>query len=174
MNCFIFVEEFNDPSISDVRKQVRCDVCQELVDYSDVEVVHQISDYPQDNNGDDTSDDDDQEELCDAGNFKEDSDKYMGSNNDSVSSGDQDDLMVRTNTDTICIDDSLLDSSGCSGKNCRKKPIYDYFPALPTEVVPINLPFSTKDIICRFEMNDGVEVADDNIPVYLLKIPSGK
>ncbi len=75
MNCYIFVEESNDPSISDVRKQVRCDVCQELVDHSDVKVVDQITDYPQDNNEDDTSDDDAKEELHDAGNFEEDSDQ---------------------------------------------------------------------------------------------------
>ncbi len=44
--------------------------------------------------------------------------------------------------------------------------------SIPTK--PINLAFSTKDIICMFEMNDGVEVADNNIPVDLLKIPGKK
>ncbi len=120
MNCYIFVEESVYLSISDVRKQACCDVCQELVDHGDVEVVDQIPDYPQDNNEDETSDDDDQGELSDAGNFEEDSDKYMGSDNDSASSGDQDDLMVRTNMDTICLDDNLLDSGGRSDKNCTK------------------------------------------------------
>ncbi len=47
MNCYIFVKESNDPSISDVRKQVCCNVCQEQVDHSDVEVVDQIPDNPQ-------------------------------------------------------------------------------------------------------------------------------
>ncbi len=53
------MEESNDPSVSDVRKQVCHNVCQELVDHSDGEVVGQIPYYPQDNNEDDTSDDDD-------------------------------------------------------------------------------------------------------------------
>ncbi len=44
--------------------------------------------------------------------------------------------------------------------------------SIPTK--PINLPFSTKDIICMFEMNDRFEVAEDNIPVDLLKIPGKK
>ncbi len=170
MNCNIFVEESNDLSISDVRKQICFDVCQKLVDHSDVEVVDRIPDHPQDNNEDDTSDDYDQEELSDADNFEEDSYKYMGSDNDSVGSGNQDDLMVMTNTDTICLNDNLLDSGGRFSKNCTKKSNYDNFPSLPTEFIPINWPFSAKDIISRFEMNNGVEVADDNIPVDLLKI----
>ncbi len=73
MNCYIFVKESDDPSISDVRKQVCCDVCQEQVHHSDVEVEDQISDNPEDNNKDETSNDDDQEELSNAGNFQEDS-----------------------------------------------------------------------------------------------------
>ncbi len=110
-------------------------------------VVDQIPDHPQDNNEDDISDDDDQEELSDAGNVKEDSNKYMGSDNGSVCSGNQDDLMVRTNTDTICLNDNLLNLGGHSGKNHTKKSIYDNYPSLPTEVIPISSPFSTKDII---------------------------
>ncbi len=47
MNCSIFVKESDDLSISDVRKQVHCNVCQEQVDHSDVEVVDQIPDDPQ-------------------------------------------------------------------------------------------------------------------------------
>ncbi len=102
--------------------------------------MDQIPDYPQDNNEDDTSDDEDREEISDAGNFEEDSDKYMGSDNDSVGSGNQDDLMVRTNTDTICLDDNLLNSGGRSSKNRTKKSIYDNYLALPTKVIPINSP----------------------------------
>ncbi len=63
------VKESNDPYISDVRKQVHCNVCQELVDHSDVEVVDQIPDKNQDNSDDDTSDDYDKEKLSDVGNF---------------------------------------------------------------------------------------------------------
>ncbi len=84
----------------------------------------------------------------------------MGSDNYSVNSCNQDNLMVKINTDTICPDDILLDSGGHSSKNCTKKSIYDTYQALSTEVVPINLTFSMKDIICSFEMNDWVEVAD--------------
>ncbi len=98
----------------------------------------------------------------------------MGSDNDSINSCDQDYLMVKTNMDTICPNDDILDSGGHFGKNCTKKSIYDTYTALSTEVVPINLPFSTKDIICSFEMNNGVEVADDDVPVDLLKITGKK
>ncbi len=61
----------DDLSISDVRKQVCCNLCQELVDCCDVEVVDQIPDKNQDNNDDDTSNDYDQEKLSDVGNFEE-------------------------------------------------------------------------------------------------------
>ncbi len=47
MNCYIFVNESDDPSISDVRKQVRCNICQEIVNHSDVEVVDCIPFDPQ-------------------------------------------------------------------------------------------------------------------------------
>ncbi len=70
MNCHIFVKESNDPSISNVRKQVCHNVCQELVDHSDVEVADQIPDNPEDNNEDESSNNDDQEKLSDAGDFQ--------------------------------------------------------------------------------------------------------
>ncbi len=50
------VNKSDDLSISDVRKQVCHNICQELVDHNDLEVVHQIPDKNQDNNDDDTSD----------------------------------------------------------------------------------------------------------------------
>ncbi len=75
MNCNIFVKESNDPSISDVRKQVCCNLHQEVVDHSDVEVVDHIPDNPQDNNEDKFSDNDDQEKLSNSGNFQQDSNK---------------------------------------------------------------------------------------------------
>ncbi len=68
----------------------------------------------------------------------------MGSDKESVSSGDQDDLIEKTNLDTIYHKDNLINSGGCLQKNCTKKSIYDDYPALPTEIIPINLPFSTK------------------------------
>ncbi len=82
--------------------------------------------------------------------------------------------MVKTNKDTICLDKDLLDSGGHSGNNLTKKSIYVTYPALSTEVVSINLPFSTKDIFCSFGMNDGVEVTADDVPVDLIKIPGKK
>lgn len=42
MRHYIFVQEFDDPSISDIRKQVRRDVCQELVDHSDVDTLGSV------------------------------------------------------------------------------------------------------------------------------------
>ncbi len=82
--------------------------------------------------------------------------------------------MEKTNLDTIYHKDNLINSGGCLQKNHTKKSIYDDYPLLPTEVIPINLPFSTKDIICSFEMNNGVDIAEDNIPLDLLKIPGKK
>ncbi len=91
MICFLFFKESNDPSISNVRKQVCCNVCKEVVHHSDVEVVDSIPDDPWDNYKDKSSDDEDQDELNDAGNLQENSDKYVDSDDDSVDSGDQDD-----------------------------------------------------------------------------------
>ncbi len=136
--------------------------------------MDQIPDNPQDNNEDETSDNDDQEELSNAGNFQEDSYKNVDYDNDSVGSGDQDELMLKTNTDTICFNDNILNSGGHAGKNCTKKSIYYNYLSLPTEVIPINSPFSTKDIISSFEMNNGAEVAEAKIPLDLVKIPDKK
>ncbi len=47
MICYLFFKESDDPSISDVRKQVCHKVCKEVVHHSDVEVVDRIPDYPQ-------------------------------------------------------------------------------------------------------------------------------
>ncbi len=82
--------------------------------------------------------------------------------------------MLKTNTDIICLNDNILDSGGHSGKNCTKKSIYDNYMSLPTEVIPINSPFSTEDIIFSFEMNDGVELAEDDVPLDLVKVPGKK
>ncbi len=161
-------------SISDVRKQVCCNVCQELFDHSDVEVVNQNPDYPQDNNENDAIDSYDKEKLRDVGNFEENLDNSMGSDEESVGSSNEDNLMEKTNFDTIYHKDNLINSVGFLGKNCTKKSIYDDYPALHTEVIPINLPFSMKYIICSFEMNNGVDFAEDNIPLDLLKIPGKK
>ncbi len=59
MICYIFFEKSYDPSISDVRKQVCCNVCKEVVNHSDVEVVDRIPDNPQDNDEDKSSEDED-------------------------------------------------------------------------------------------------------------------
>ncbi len=94
----------------------------------------------------------------------------MDYDNDSVSSEDQDELMLKTNTDTMCLNDNIVNSGGHSGKNCTKKSIYEDYPAIPTEVIPINSPFSTKDIISSFELNHGVELSKDDVPLDLIKI----
>ncbi len=69
MICYLFFKESDDPSISDARKQVRCNVCKEVVHHSDVKVVNCIPDNPQDNDKDESSDNEDQDELNDAGNL---------------------------------------------------------------------------------------------------------
>ncbi len=51
---------------------------------------------------------------------------------------------------------------------------YNDYLALPTEVIPIDSPFSTKDIMSSFQLNDGVEVSEDDIPLDLLKIHGKK
>ncbi len=90
MNCYIFAKESHDPSISDVRKQFHCYICQEILDHSDVEVVDCIPNNPQDNDEDEFTDDDDQEKLSNSGDFQQDSDKVVDHDNDSVGSEDQD------------------------------------------------------------------------------------
>ena len=69
MICYLFFKESDDPSISDVRKQVCCNVCKEVVHHNDVEVVDRIEDDPQDNDEDESSNDEDQDELNDAKNL---------------------------------------------------------------------------------------------------------
>ena len=98
----------------------------------------------------------------------------MDNCNDSVGSEDQDELMLKTNTDTICLNDNFEKTGKRSGKNRTKKSIYEDYPVLPTDVIPINLPFSTKDIISSFELNHGVEVTEDDAPLDLIKIPDKK
>ena len=98
----------------------------------------------------------------------------MENDNDYVGSEDQDDLMSKTTMDTICLNDNILNYGGRSGKNCTNKSIYEDYLAIPTEVIPINLPFSTKDIISSFELNHGVELSKDDIPLDLIKIPGKK
>ncbi len=61
-----------------------------------------------------------------------------------------------------------------SGKNCTKKSIYEDYPVFPTDVIPINLPFSMKDIISSFELNHGVEVTKDDARLDLIMIPGKK
>ncbi len=69
MNCYIFFKESYYRSIFDVRKQVCCNICLEIVDHRNVEVVDRIPDYPQDNNEDESSANDDQEKLSNSGDF---------------------------------------------------------------------------------------------------------
>ncbi len=71
MTCYIFVKESDDHSISDVSKQVCCSVCQELVNHSDVEVVDQIPDNPEDKDEDETSDDDDPDKVSNSGDIQQ-------------------------------------------------------------------------------------------------------
>ncbi len=73
-----------------------------------------------------------------------------------------------------CLNDNIVDSGRRSGKNHTKKSIYEDYPVIPTEVIPINLPFSTKGIISNFELNHGVEVSEDDAPLDLIKIPGKK
>ena len=98
----------------------------------------------------------------------------MDSADDSVDSGDQDDFMLKTSTDTICLNANTVDSGGHSSKNHTKKSIYKDYLAIPTEVIPIDLAFSTKDIISSFELNHGVELSEDDAPLDLIKIPGKK
>ncbi len=132
MICYLFFKESEDPSFSDVRKQVHHNICKEVVYHSDVEVVNFFPDDPQDNDEDESSDDEDQDELNDAGNLQESSDKCVDSDDDSINSEDQDDFMLKTTTDTICLNDNIVDSGRCSGKNRTKKSIYEDYPAIPT------------------------------------------
>ncbi len=144
MICYIFVKECNDLSISDVKKRVHHSVYQELINHSDVEVVDQIPDNPEDNDEDETGDDDEQEKLSDSGDIQQDSDEDVDYDHDSISLGDQDELMLKTNLDTILLNDNIINFGGCSGKNPTKKSIYEDYPTLPTEVIPINSPFQQK------------------------------
>ncbi len=145
-----------------------------MINHSDVEVIDRIPDDPQDNDEEESSKDEVQDKLIDAGNLQESSDEYVHSDDDSDDSADQDNFMLKTTTDTICLKDNIVDSGRRSNKNRMKKSIYDEYPALPTEVIPVNLPFCTKDIVSSFELKHGVEVSDDDAPLDLLKIPGKK
>ncbi len=59
MSHHLFFTESNDLSISNVMKQVCCNVCKEVVHHSDVEVVNCIPEDPQDNDEDKSSEDED-------------------------------------------------------------------------------------------------------------------
>ncbi len=65
---------------------------------------------------------------------------------DSLGSDDQDGFTLNTATDTICLNDNLEKSGERSAKNRKKKSKYEDYPVLPTDVIPINLPFSTRKI----------------------------
>ncbi len=146
-----------------------------MVHHSDIKIANRIPDDPQDNYKDESSDDEDQDELIDACNLEENSDKYVDFADDSVNSEDQDAFMLKTMTDTNCLNDNSENFGRHSCKNRTKKSKYEDYPVLPTEVIPINLPFCTKDIISSFELNHHVEVdVSERDPIYdLLKI-SGK
>ncbi len=145
-----------------------------MVHHRDIEVVDHIPDDPQDIDKDESSDNDDQDELIDASNLQENSDKEVDFADDSVDSEGQDVFMLKTTIDTNCLNDNIKNSGRCSGKNHTKKTIYEDYPVLPTEVIPINLLFSTKDIISSFKLNHGVEVTEDDAPLDLIMIPGKK
>ena len=92
---------------------------------------------------------------------------------DFIASEDQDAFMLKTATDTICLNDTFKKSGDRSSKNHKKKSKYEDYPVLPNNVIPVNLPFATKDIISSFELNHGVEidVSEDEDLYKLLKIP---
>ncbi len=91
---------------------------------------------------------------------------------DSIASEDQDAFMLKTATDTICLNDNFESSGKRSGKNRTNKSKYEDYLVLPNNVIPVNLPFATKDIISSFELNHGVEidVSKDELLYKLLKI----
>lgn len=171
-NFFLF-KESDDPSISDIRKQVHRENRQELINHSDVELVDQVPDDPEDDDDDDASLEENQDHPNDAVAFEGVSNQHSGSDNHSVGSDDDDDLMVKNDGNTARLETNLDDSEHISGKNCTKKSPHDSYPSLSVLPVPINLPFTTKDVLSTFEMNDGVEVTEDELPVELISI-SGK
>ncbi len=61
-----------------------------------------------DNDKNESSDDEDQDELNNAGNLQESSDKCVDSDDDSVDSEDQDDFMLKTTTDTILLSETKI------------------------------------------------------------------
>ena len=64
-------------------------------------------------------------------------------------------------TDTKQNDDSA--ASGKSRKKNTTKDVYKNYPALPTEPFSISLPFTTKKVVCSFEMRDGVEPSEEKL-----------
>lgn len=121
MSCCLFFTESNDPSISEVRKQVHRNICKNVINHSDVEVVDHIPNNPQDDDKEESSEDEDQDKLIDAGNLQESSDKYVDLDDDSDDSADQDNFMLKTTTDTICLKDNIVNSGRHSNKNRTKK-----------------------------------------------------
>ncbi len=172
MICSLSFQESNDPSILDVRKQVCCNIREEVVYHSDVELVNRIPDNPQDNEEEESSNDEDQAELNHASNLEDNSDKYVDFADDSIASEDQDAFMLKTATDTICVNDNFESSGKRSGKNRTNKSKYEDYPVLPNNVIPVNLPFATKDVLSSFELNHAVEidVSEDEDLYKLLKI----
>ncbi len=158
----------------DVRKQVSRNIRQEAVYHSDVELVDCIPDDPQDHDEEDSSDDEDQSELNNASNLEDNCDNLVEFADDSLASEDQDAFTLNTATDTICLNDNLEKSGDRSAKNCKKKSKYEDYLVLPTDGIPINLPFSTKDIISSFKLKHGVEIdgSKDEDLSKLLNIPS--
>ncbi len=70
MIWYLFFKDSDDLSITYVRKQVGCNVYEEVVHHSDVDVVDHIPDNPQVNDEDESSEDEDQDELNDAENLQ--------------------------------------------------------------------------------------------------------
>ncbi len=122
----------------DVRKQVRRNICKEVVYHSDVELVDRIPDNPQDYDKEESSNDEDEAEINDASNLEDNSDKYVDFADDSIDSEDRHAFMLKTATDTICLNDNFEKSGKRSGKNHTKKSIYKDYRVIPTDVIPIN------------------------------------
>ncbi len=105
----------------DVTKQVCRNVHEEVVYHSDIELVDRIPDNPQKNDEEESNEDEDQAELNHESNLKDNSDKYVDFADDSIASDDQDAFMLKTATDTICLNDIFENSGNPSCKNFHKQ-----------------------------------------------------
>ncbi len=105
----------------DIRKQVSRNNHQEAVYHSDVELVDRIPDDPQDHDEEDSSNDEDQSELNDGSNLEDNCDDLVDFADDSLASEDQDPFVLKTATDTICLNDNIEKSGNRSAKNRKKK-----------------------------------------------------